>query len=229
MPHQSPWKRKTATPYSQYDTLENINKTLSEHSKIHNVHFIQTKLPSTQKVKKCWKENVLSDRNKRTWKMTAPGNHETSCRQWSTIHKPVVDSSHSTLSHSAGRKPCSSSFKRYDSKDCLPNKPHCPQKVMITRKIDKVKRSPHSKIHHLFRRNETPPASKEIVIPLQKMPLFLSVVRDARLWTDRNTRTWKMTFPGNHETSCRQWGTIRKPVVDSSQSTLSHSAEQKPG
>ena len=58
------------------DTLENINKTPSEHSNIHHVHFIQTKLPS-KNFKKCWKEVALSQRNKRTWKMTVSGIHET--------------------------------------------------------------------------------------------------------------------------------------------------------
>ena len=66
--------------------------------------------------------------------------------------------------------PCSSSFKRYDSKDCLPNKPHCPQQVMITRKIDKVKWSPHSKIHHYF---SPSPSLQNKSLYLYKIPLLL--------------------------------------------------------
>ena len=59
--------------------------------------------------------------------------------------------------------PCSSPVKLYDSKDCLPKKPHCPQQVMITRKIDKVKWSPHSNIHHYF-----------IPSPLSKIKVYTS-------------------------------------------------------
>ena len=53
-------------------------------------------------------------------------------------------------------------LKQYDSKDGSPNKPLCLPQVMRSRKIDKVKRSPRSNVHDLFRRNKTPPSPKKV-------------------------------------------------------------------
>ena len=49
-------KKNDHTLLPIYDTLENINKTPSEHSNIHHVHLIHTKLPSLQKVNKVEKK-----------------------------------------------------------------------------------------------------------------------------------------------------------------------------
>ena len=143
-------KKNDHTLLPIYDTLENINKTPSEHSNIHHVHFIHTKLPSLQKVNKVEKKMRYQTGTHELEKWLPLGTMRPAAgsevlfvnqssipvsRHWAT--QPGV-----SLGRTAS---CSSTFKRYDSKDCLPNKPHCPQQVMIARKIDKVKWSPNQK------------------------------------------------------------------------------------
>ena len=164
MPNQSPIK---ATPYSQYENLESIIKTPSEHSKIYHVNFIKTKLPS-KKFKKP------------TWKLTAPGIHETSCRHGGTILKRVV--------RKPGKKWSKRQIFRNNRYDSTYSE-HIPRLWCRSRehqdKIDKVKRvaRPIQKFNSYFVENKN---------SLLLLPKTMLDVRDVRLWTDTNTPTWKL-------------------------------------
>ena len=137
MPHQSPWKRKKDTPYSKYDALENINKTFKYSSRA-----FHTNETSLQKVKKCWKA-VTRTHELEIW-LPLGTMRPAADREVLFVNQSLISVSRhwaTQLRVSLGRTSLgSSSFKRYDSKDGLPNKPHCLQQVMITRKIDKVKK-----------------------------------------------------------------------------------------